>query len=112
MIKRFNVTAANQDPVVRANNGMVELRFPKSDCNSYSTDLPRLMGQLKCSFITDDVLERCILQFAVKNQTQVVLLVFLPEAGEFGLEVYANDPQKDGSSYFAVSPSCWFGSSL
>uniref|UniRef100_A0A0V0J7E0 Transglutaminase-like domain-containing protein n=1 Tax=Schistocephalus solidus TaxID=70667 RepID=A0A0V0J7E0_SCHSO len=97
MAKRFNIRAVCREPAVRAIQGTVELRFASTDPNR---PLPRLMGQLKCALLYAEALDHCILQRTLS--TESALLIFLPEAGEYGLEVYANDPARDGSSYFAI----------
>lgn len=96
MNKRFNVTAVIQDPAVRTNNGSVELPFLFNDINGNSSGPRKLFGMLKPSCITDDILKRCIIQCPDSRQNKFTFHINLPEAGEFGFEVYANDPQKDG----------------
>ncbi|BHF57665.1 hypothetical protein SprV_0100060800 [Sparganum proliferum] len=107
MVKRFNIRAVCREPAIRAIQGTVELRFTSVDPNR---PLPRLMGQLKCTLLSAEALEHCILQRTL-SYTESVLLIFLPDAGEYGLEVYANEPDRDGSSYFAVSvcSNFWIG---
>ena len=65
--------------------------------------MPRLMGRLRCALLPEDAVDNCILLRVLKGGTEAVLTVFLPDAGEFGLEVYASDVERDGSAYFAVS---------
>ncbi|VDL93569.1 unnamed protein product [Schistocephalus solidus] len=45
----------------------------------------------------------CILQRTLSNTTESVLLNFLPDASEHGLEVCGPDPQRDGGPYLVVS---------
>ncbi len=101
MFKRFDLAALTQESTMRAKGGVAEVRFALP--RGVNRPLPRIMGRLKCSLLPEEALENCILVRAVKNHTEAIVTVFLPDAGEFGLEVYANDPDRDGTSYFAVS---------
>ncbi len=105
MSSRFNVEAVTTEPTLVASQGMVELRFRLPATSGTAAVLPRLMGQLRCSLLPEEALDRCVLLRTLKNRTEASLTVFLPDAGEYALEVYANDPDRDGSSYFDVSCS-------
>ncbi|VDD81628.1 unnamed protein product [Mesocestoides corti] len=100
MAKRFNVVPHTQEATLRAQGGIAEVRFGLAP--GTRQPMPRIMSRLHCSLMSDDALENCILQRVVKDGTETVITVFLPDAGEFGLEVYANDPERDGSSFFAI----------
>ncbi|VDQ12930.1 unnamed protein product [Trichobilharzia regenti] len=63
---------------------------------------PRLMAKLKCTLVPESALSKSLLQRSVNGNTEAVFALFLPEAGEYGLEIYANDPVKDGNSFFVV----------
>lgn len=104
MFNRFNVVPIGpeaNEATLRARNGVVEVRFALVGCSQ--RPMPRMMGRLRCSLLPEEALDNCILYRVLKSGTEAVITVFLPDAGEFGLEVYASDLERDGSSYFAVS---------
>ncbi|KAL5964338.1 Hillarin [Taenia solium] len=103
MFNRFNVVPIGPEAgeaTLRARNGVVEVRFAL--IGGSQRPMPRMMGRLRCSLLPEEALENCILYRVLKSGTEAVITVFLPEAGEFGLEVYASDLERDGSSYFAI----------
>ncbi|KAL3320048.1 hypothetical protein Ciccas_001266 [Cichlidogyrus casuarinus] len=74
--------------------------------SSHSESRPRLMAALKSTMTDERLMQRSILQRNVRatatTNEAVVFAIFLPEAGEYGLEIYANDPEADGDSFFAI----------
>ncbi|KAM7539819.1 hypothetical protein Aperf_G00000021016 [Anoplocephala perfoliata] len=103
LFKRFDVVPVGPDSSAasfRSRDGIAEVRFALA--GGSKRPLPRLMGKLQCSLLPQEALENTILHRVVKGGTEAVITVFLPDAGEFGLEVYACDPERDGSSYFAI----------
>ncbi|VDN28027.1 unnamed protein product [Dibothriocephalus latus] len=100
MAKRFNIRAFCREPSVRATQGAVELRFASLDSNR---PLPQKMAKLKSTVLSADATEHCIVQRPLSNGTEFVFSIFLPDAGEYGLEIYVTDPQIDGSTPCVVS---------
>ncbi|VDO00390.1 unnamed protein product [Rodentolepis nana] len=103
LFKRFNVVPVGPDSgeaSIRAKGGIAEVRFGLSGGSQYP--LPRMMAKLRCSLLTEGDLDNCILLRVLKGGTEAVVTVFLPDAGEFGLEIYACDPERDGSSYYVI----------
>ncbi|VDN09328.1 unnamed protein product [Dibothriocephalus latus] len=96
----FNIGAVCRDGTVRATQGTVELRFSSLDSNS---PLPQMMGKLKCTALSADAMKHCIVQRPLSNNTEFVFSIFLPNAGEYVLQVYASDPRRGGDSYVMVS---------
>ena len=103
------VGAESSEATLRARGGIAEVRFALMAGSQ--RPMPRLMGRLRCSLLAEDELDNCILQRVIKGGTEAVITVFLPDAGEFGLEVYASDVERDGSAYFSVS-QLFFNSSM
>ena len=54
----------------------------------------------QCIELQDDELERCVVE--ADQGERIVVTVNLPRKGEYGLEVYGNDPNKDGETYTHV----------
>ncbi|VDN32227.1 unnamed protein product [Dibothriocephalus latus] len=98
--KLFNVRAVRREPTVREIQGNVELRFASIDSKR---PLPRLMGEVKSAALSEEAMKHCIVQRPLSNSTDFVFSIFLPDAGDYSLEVYANDPQRDGSTFKQVS---------
>ncbi|VDK85120.1 unnamed protein product [Dibothriocephalus latus] len=98
--KRFNIRAVCRDATVRATQGTVELRFTNKDP---SQPLPRLMGELKSTAFSEEAMKHCIVQRPLSNNKEFAFSIFLPDAGEYNLKVYANDPKRDGGTFFLVS---------
>ncbi|CDS40088.1 Transglutaminase [Echinococcus multilocularis] len=101
--KRFNMVPIGPEAsgaTIRARNGIAEVRFAL--VGGSQRPMPRMMGRLHCSLLPEEALDNCILHRVLKSGTEAVITVFLPDAGEFGLEIYASDPERDGSSYFAI----------
>ncbi|CAL8095195.1 unnamed protein product [Calicophoron daubneyi] len=96
----YQVVAMCTYSTVRAVRGCLELPFILGASSTGS--FPRLMGKLKSTFLSEDVLARSLLQRSVDGNRRAVLAVFLPEPGEYGLEVYANNPDRDGNSFFVI----------
>ena len=57
----------------------------------------RLYARLVREGLAFDILKRGVT--VVKDDSQVVIRVELPEPGEYGLEVFVNDPDKDGKLF-------------
>ncbi|CAH8854047.1 unnamed protein product [Trichobilharzia szidati] len=108
LAKNYRITAQRLDCTLRAVRGSLEIRFTlgsPSNGAGYSSpppQPPRLMAKLKCTLVPENALSKSLLQRSVNGNTEAVFALFLPEAGEYGLEIYANDPVKDGNSFFVV----------
>ncbi|VUZ48628.1 unnamed protein product [Hymenolepis diminuta] len=103
LFQRFNVVPVGSDSggaFIRAQEGIAEVRFAMGGGSQHP--LPRMMAKLRCSLLSEEALDNCILLRVLKSGTEAVITVFLPDAGEFGLEIYACDPERDGSSYYAI----------
>lgn len=74
---------------------MVELKF------TMSRSL-RFMAKLKTMLQMDEqALERLVVSRTVREQ-EAKFTVFLPERGEYGLEIYTNDPSADGNTLYHI----------
>ena len=74
---------------------MVELRF------TMARPL-RFMAKLKTMLQLDEqTLERLVVSRTVRDQ-EAKFAVYLPERGEYGLEIYTNDPSGDGNTLFHI----------
>lgn len=100
LAKNYRITAQRVDCTLRAVRGTLEIRFGLGALPG--CPLPRLMAKLKCTLVAENALSKSLLQRSINGNTEAVFAIFLPEAGEYGLEVYANDPVKDGNSFFVV----------
>ncbi|KAF8568784.1 hypothetical protein P879_06788, partial [Paragonimus westermani] len=100
LAKNYQVQAMHSDCTLRANRGCLELRFALG--SSPGNPPARLMGKLRCTLVPEEALTRSLLQRSVNRNREAVFAVFLPEAGEYGLEIYANNPSKDGNSFFVI----------
>ena len=78
-----------------ARAGMVELRFTMAHPL-------RFMAKLKTMLQMDEQsLERLVVTRTLRDQ-EVKFTVYLPERGEYGLEIYTNDPSGDGNTLFHI----------
>lgn len=100
MAKNYRITAQRVDCTLRAVRGTLEIRFGLGSLPGCPP--PRLMAKLKCTLVAENALSKSLLQRSINGNSEAVFAIFLPEAGEYGLEVYANDPVKDGNSFFVV----------
>ncbi|CAH8583625.1 unnamed protein product [Heterobilharzia americana] len=100
LAKNYRITAQRLDCTLRAVRGSLEIRFSLGSVQGHPP--PRLMAKLKCTLVAENALSKSLLQRSVNGNTEAVFALFLPEAGEYGLEIYANDPVRDGNSFFVV----------
>ncbi|KAH8870597.1 Hillarin [Schistosoma japonicum] len=100
LAKNYRITPQRVDCTLRAVRGSLEIRFGLSALPGRPP--PRLMAKLKCTLVAESALSKSLLQRNINGNTEAVFAIFLPEAGEYGLEVYANDPVKDENSFFVV----------
>ncbi|CAH1783750.1 unnamed protein product, partial [Owenia fusiformis] len=89
-VRQYGLIPSHKDGVITAVNGRCELRFAK-------TRRVRLLCKLQKEGVGEAALEKCVTEQEVDNQS--IVTVNLPKAGEYGLEIYANDPAKDGDTF-------------
>lgn len=100
MVKKYLIKAHRTECTLQAVRGSLEVRFSLG--SNPGCHPPRLMGKLKCTLVPAEALTRSLLQRCTNANTEAIFALFLPEAGEYGLEIYANDPDRDGNSFFVV----------
>ncbi|KAA0187896.1 Transglutaminase [Fasciolopsis buskii] len=101
LARNYSILPQYSECTLRAQRGCLELRFRLGGPGP--NDIPaRLMGKLRCTLVPEEALSRSLLQRNVNGGREAVFVVFLPEAGEYGLEIYANNPNRDGNSFFVV----------
>ncbi|GAA33255.2 kyphoscoliosis peptidase [Clonorchis sinensis] len=100
LAKNYQIQAKQTQCTLRATRGCLEIRFALG--SALGLPPPRMMGRLRCTLVPDEALTRSLLQRSVNGNREAVFAVFLPEAGEYGLEIYANNPAKDGNSFYVV----------
>jgi hypothetical protein len=92
-VKQYGLTASQTTALLAAPNGRAEVSFIK-------TRDVRVYARLVKDGLSEDVLENAV---DVREQdNQVFVTVQLPYAGEYGLEVYANEPIREGDTYTHV----------
>nr|AAK49949.1 hillarin [Hirudo medicinalis] len=91
---RFELTPHTKNGIVEVPNGHIELVFDKkADIRVY----PRLVKE----GISAADLKKGL---SVKNEDKTVTIVAdLPQEGEYGLEIFANDPSKHGDMFTHIS---------
>lgn len=89
-VSQYGLTPSHTTAILAAPNGKAEVSFAKS------RDV-RLFAKLARDGIDEDQLERCV---NVREQDNMIYItVQLPVTGEYGLEVYANEPAKEGDTF-------------
>lgn len=89
-VKQYGLTPSHKTAILAAPNGRTEVSFAKS------RDV-RLYARLTKDGMDEDTLERAV---TVREQDNVIYVtVQLPARGEYGLEVYANEPQREGDTF-------------
>ncbi|VDN27995.1 unnamed protein product [Dibothriocephalus latus] len=104
-VRRFNIRAVCREGTLRAIRGTVELCFASRDSNR---PLPQLMGKLKSATSSADAMSNCIVPRSILNNREFVFSIFLPEAGEYALNIYAKNPQGGYNTFQRVSASWRF----
>lgn len=92
-VRQYGLVASHKTALLAAPNGRAEIGFTKS------RDV-RLYARLVKDGMTEDVLENAVIMREQDNQ--VFVAVRLPTVGEYGLEVYANEPIREGDTYTHV----------
>ena len=89
-VKQYGLTPSHKTAILAAPNGRAEVSFAK-------TRDVRLYARLTKDGMDDDALERAV---SVREQDNMVYVtVQLPARGEYGLEIYANEPAKEGDTF-------------
>lgn len=92
-VTQYGLTPKNREAILMAPNGHVEVPFDKRG------DV-RVYARLVRPGVDDAELKQAL---AVKtDDDKVTILVDLPEEGEYGLEIFANDPNQDGDMFTHV----------
>lgn len=95
---------------MRDGYGNVSLKVSQQSENS---SCPRLMGRLKCNSIEDNELSKKLLirimaptedNYRADHITTEIVHIrgYVPKNDEYALEIYANNPDTEGSSFFLV----------
>ncbi|CAH1783747.1 unnamed protein product, partial [Owenia fusiformis] len=91
--QQYNLQSPFKGAYISAPNGHTEIKFKMPH------EL-RFMAKLKSNAIDEKSLEPYVMHRVVNDSA--VFSVNLPRQGEYGLELYANDPATDGKSLFHV----------
>uniref|UniRef100_A0A1I8GT12 TGc domain-containing protein n=1 Tax=Macrostomum lignano TaxID=282301 RepID=A0A1I8GT12_9PLAT len=89
-VEKYGLAPSHKDGVVSSVNGQVQLYFRKSRPEV------NLLAKLRHNNYAENALDQYNKQFEAPNQS--TFQITLPEPGEFGLEVYANEPA-DGDTF-------------
>ena len=89
-VQQYGLTPSHKDAIIQAQNGQAQLSFTKSRN-------VRLFCKLVQDGMDEEVLEKCV---SVREQeNQIFISVTLPARGEYGLEIYANEPEREGDTF-------------
>ncbi|PAA47289.1 hypothetical protein BOX15_Mlig025622g3, partial [Macrostomum lignano] len=88
--ERYGLTASHRDGVLNSVNGQAQLYFRRTRREV------RLLAKLRRNGFDEDALDHHCRQFETPSQT--TFQISLPEPGEYGLEIYANEPS-DGETF-------------
>ncbi len=89
-VRQYGLIPSHREAILPAPNGRAEVSFQK-------TRDVRLYARLTKDGMDEETLERAV---AVREQDNMVYVtVHLPSRGEYGLEVYANEPAKEGDTF-------------
>lgn len=83
------------------NSGYFELKFAINRAMRFMSKLKYYRAPGSSQVVDDAALERALITRTVRD-TEAKVNGFLPIAGEYGLEVYANDPAVDGNTLYQV----------
>ena len=88
---KYGLVAQQKGAIFSTVNGMAEVKFKQPKEYRYT-------AKLKSSLIEDKDLQNYCMQRVVGDT--VIFTITAPAKGEYGLEIYANDPEVDGNSLF------------
>ncbi|PVD31076.1 hypothetical protein C0Q70_10353 [Pomacea canaliculata] len=89
-VDQLGLVANPPEGIVTTEDGQVNLEFKK-------TKPAFVLCKLRKNGMRDEELEKCITEKDTGDVVQVTAT--LPAKGEYGIEVYGNDPAKDGDTY-------------
>lgn len=89
-VDQLGLIPSHEDPVITTTDGNVKINFKK-------TRPAHVLCKLRKEGKGPDDLEEFVSDKDEPNN--IVVSAKLPEPGEYGLEVYGNDPSKDGDTY-------------
>ncbi|XP_029644723.1 uncharacterized protein LOC115218879 [Octopus sinensis] len=89
-VDQLGLIPSHEDPVITTTDGNVKLSFKK-------TRPAHILCKLRKQGKGPDELEELVSDKDEPNN--IAVSAKLPEPGEYGLEVYGNDPSKDGDTY-------------
>ncbi|XP_041369562.1 hillarin-like [Gigantopelta aegis] len=89
-VDQMGLVASPPQGVIACPDGKVKLEFKK-------TRPAFILAKLRKNGMRDEDLEHCI-QDDDQND-KVVVTADLPQKGEYGIEIYGNDPSRDGDTY-------------
>ncbi|XP_052771924.1 uncharacterized protein LOC128211311 [Mya arenaria] len=92
-LDQLGIIPSQKDAVIPTQEGKVTLEFQK-------TRPTFILCKLRRPGLKEDELERCVVE--ADQGDRIVVTVTLPHKGEYGFEVYGNDPNKDGDTYTHV----------
>ncbi|WAR22641.1 HIL-like protein, partial [Mya arenaria] len=102
-LDQLGIIPSQKDAVIPTQEGKVTLEFQKTRPTFILCKLRRpglKNSSIQCVFSQEDELERCVVE--ADQGDRIVVTVTLPHKGEYGFEVYGNDPNKDGDTYTHV----------
>ena len=89
-VRQYGLIPSNHAAILSAPNGRAEMYFKRNN-------QVRLFAKLVRDGFAEDVLENCV---DTREQDDLVwVCVELQAPGEYGLEIYANDPDQDGDRF-------------
>lgn len=89
-VRQYGLIPSQKTAILEAPNGKADLSFAKS------RDV-RLYARLNKEGVDEDTLERCV---TIREQDNIIYITAqLPARGEYGLEVYANEPSREGDTF-------------
>ncbi|XP_033757635.1 uncharacterized protein LOC117340002 [Pecten maximus] len=89
-VSQLGLVPSQKDAVISTTDGNVAFSFRK-------TRPTYILCKLRHPGMGDEALERCISETEIGDEIHVTAT--LPRQGEYGLEIYGNDPSKDGDTY-------------
>ncbi len=92
-LHKYDIAPHHTNSIINAVNGNVVVKIDVA--KEY-----RFTSKLKSTDYDDEVLQSYLF-FRMVHKT-AVFTVILPSTGEFGLEIYANNPEEDGNSLYHV----------
>lgn len=92
-LDQLGLIPSQKDAVIPTKEGRVKVEFTK-------TRPTYILCKLRRPGMKEEDLERCITE--ADTGDKITVSISLPMKGEYGLEIYGNDPAKDGETYTHV----------